>query len=462
VRAFLAENKVSAWLVGGTVRDLVRGVEPQDIDLVTAGEPHDPARRFADAIGGSYFTLSEDFASCRVIAATGEVYDFQQRRGGTIEADLSERDFTVDAMALPLTPGATIIDPLGGRDHLAAGQLASVSDTSFTRDPLRLLRAVRLEKELALRLTPQAEQLIRTAAANVVEPAAERRFHELVRILETPGASTAVRRMDELQLLEMTLPELAALKGVTQNDFHHLDVYEHVLAASDAMGELLVDPSDFFPETAAALVGRLDSPLAGDATRRQVLSLASVLHDCGKPDCRYTDEQERVRFFDHDRLSAAKAEAVLIRFRVGRRTTGAITQLVRQHMHLVALVSERDASERARVRYIKATSPYTPESILLSVSDRLAVRGPRSPEEEIARHLDFAREMMNRYFAEADREPSPRLVDGADLMKELRLEAGPRLGRILAAIEEEQEMGAIGSREEALAFARSLVKYPKD
>jgi tRNA nucleotidyltransferase/poly(A) polymerase len=458
VRDFLAAGGRRAWLVGGTVRDLERGLEPKDIDLATEGDPQGPARAFADAIGGSYFVLSEDFTTCRVVTASGTIYDFQRCRGGSIEADLEERDFTLDAMALPLTPGADIIDPLGGRDDLAAGRLVAVGEKSFADDPLRLLRAVRLEKDLALRLTPETEKLVRASAMYVNEPAAERRFHELVRILEAPGSSDAVRRMDELDLLEEVLPEIAALKGITQNSFHHLDVFDHVLAAADAMGELLSNPATYFPATADAINDRLDSPLAGDATRRQMLSVAAIVHDVGKPGCRFTDEEERVRFFNHDRLSATQAEAILSRFRASKRTTGAVTQLVRQHMHLVALVNERDISERARVRYLRATHPYTPEAVLLSTSDRLAVRGPASTNEEIELHLEFARAMMKRYFSQADSEPLPRLVDGTELMKELGLDAGPRLGRILSAIEEEQEMGAISSHEEALSFARSMAE----
>lgn len=456
VREYLAGKGMDAWLVGGTVRDLLRGQAPDDVDLVTPFQPSALARGFADAIGGSYFVLSEEFAACRVISTAGAVFDFQRLRGGDIGHDLRQRDFTVDAMALALPGDGEAIDPLGGRADLEAGRLAPVEDGIFDRDPLRLLRAVRLEKTLGFAMTPALEAMVRRDAGLAARPAAERLFSELVRILAAPGAAAAVRRLDGLGLLPVLLPELAALKGVTQNDFHHLDVYEHVLAAADAMGGLLEDPASVFPGSATAITARLEEPAAGDASRRQLCSLAALLHDVGKPGCRFTDEEERVRFIDHDRLSAELAGTTLRRFHAGNRTIKAVSQLVRQHMRLVLLVHEPEITERARLRYLKATHPYTPEAILLSVSDRLAVRGPRSTSDEIARHLDFAREMMDRFFAAAAAPSLPTLVSGADLLGELGLEPGPLLGSILAAIEEEQQLRTISSREEALALARTL------
>lgn len=427
------------------------------MDLATAASPFDAARAFADSLGGSFFTLSEQFSACRVISPEGDTYDFQERRGESIRDDLLQRDFTVDAMALPLA-GGDLIDPLEGHADLAAGRLAPVSEGVFVDDPLRLLRAVRLEKELSLRLTGTAKELIHRDASLAVKPAPERLFFELVRIIGSPGTVAAVRRLDDLGLLAVLLPELEALKGITQNAFHHLDVYEHVLAAADAMDSLLTDPASVFPASAPSIGERLALPLAGDADRRQALCLASLLHDAGKPDCRFTDEEERVRFFDHDRLSAQVAVGVLGRFRASKAVTTAVEQLVRQHMRLVGLINTgADVRERARLRYIRATGPYTPESILLSVSDRLAVRGPDSTPEAIDYHLGFAREMMSLFFALSEAHPLPPLIKGDELMEELGLAAGPVIGRLLSAIEEERSLGRVGTRDEALALARKLV-----
>ncbi len=477
--------------MGGTVRDLLLGREPHDIDLVTAGDPEPLARRFADAIGGAFFTMSEEFMTCRAISADGRLnYDFAARRGRHIIEDLGDRDFTVNAMAVELPGGGVkpgdagggiepgggvspsdvispgdgvfrdggLIDPFGGAAHLAGRELVPVEESIFDRDPLRLLRAVRLEKTHGLVIGPALARLIKSRAVLASKPSVERIFFELSRILEVPGGSAGVRRLDELELLEVLLPELTALKGVIQNEFHHLDVYGHVLAAVDELDRLIAEPETLFPGHGEKITARVDRRIAGDAGCRLVLSLAAFFHDIAKPNCRFTDKDGLVRFFEHDRLSAELTGAILARFKANAEATRAVTLLVRRHMRFEALTQEDVPSDRARLRYLRATEPFSPEAILLSVADRMAVRGIRVTAADIEHHLEVARGMLDLAFAAAEAVPLPRLVDGDDLMRELGLEPGPLVGRLLNHIREEQQLGNITTRGQALAAALELAK----
>lgn len=444
--------------MGGTVRDLLLKREPGDIDLVTAGPPEETARRFADKIGGSYFQLSEEFQSCRVI--TGDrrnTYDFASLRGAGIEDDLSQRDFTVNAMAARLADGE-IIDPLGGLTDLKARLLVPVDDAIFDHDPLRLLRALRLEKELGFRISSLLESLIRKKAVLATKPAVERVWAELCRLLEAPGAAPATRRMDELDLLEVLLPEVHALKGVVQNEYHHLDVYNHVLASVEALDRIIENPADFFPGQTERIVERSNRRIAGDASWRFVMSYSAIMHDIAKPYCRFTDESGDFRFFEHDRIGAEMVNETLTRMRASAETKRAITLLVAGHMRFEGLKHDFPPSRRARLRYIRATEPYTPEAIILSVSDQLAVRGPKTTNAAIERHLELAGEMMNESFAAREAKTMPGLVRGDELIKELALEPGPQVGRLLDRILEEQQLGNISSRQEALQLATRILR----
>lgn len=448
--------------MGGTVRDLLRGRRPLDIDIATEGDPVEVARGFADATGGSFFHLSDAFRTCRVVAAGGRVtYDFARLRGATIEDDLGGRDFTVNAMAVAL-PGGGIIDPLNGAAHLKEKKLIAVSASIFDDDPLRLLRAVRLEKTLGLAITGELAPLIRARAALVNRPAAERVFAELAQVLEPPGAADALRRLDGLELLGAILPEIAALKGVEQNEYHHLDVYNHILATIDELEALMDDPGRVFPGAAAKIEERLGQRVAGDAGCRLVLVLAALMHDIAKPVCLSRDENGGIRFLEHDCRGAEMAKALLARFHASTGATQAVSLLVAQHLRLGFLVHEQPPSNRARLRYIKATGPYTAAAIILSVSDRLAVRGPKSTAAAIERHLSLAREMMDLCFAEEEAEPLPKLVRGDELISELDLKPGPLVGRLLEHIHEEQKLGNISTREEALAAAASAAKRRRE
>lgn len=476
--SFLADSNQRAWLAGGAIRDLLQGKEPHDIDLVTEGDPIGLARAFADTIGGSFFAMSEEFSTCRVVCDSslsaslpvgtagqaglcasregGAIYDFAAIRGKTIEEDLRARDFTVDAMAVELPGGGPLIDPVGGAADLAAGRLVQVNDQIFKHDPLRLLRAVRLEKTGGLLVVPALAELIRSQAALVCRPAAERVFAELTRILEAPGTAVAIRRLDELNLLEFLLPEVSALKGIKQNEYHHLDVYEHTLANVEELGRIIEDPALFFPGQAEKIKKRCQRRIAGDASWRFVMGFAALMHDIAKPYCKFIDNDGQIRFFEHDRRGGKMASDILARFKASAAVTQAVSFLVSRHMRFEGLIQEGEPSQRARLRYLRSTEPFSPELIMLSVSDRLSVRGPRVTEADIERHLALAREMMEMSFAEEEAEPVMKLVSGDDLTRELGLRPGPLIGKILNRIEEEQRLGNVSSRQEALALANKL------
>lgn len=181
-----------AWIVGGAVRDLLLGRELLDLDIACR-DPRDAARRFAREHGGAAFPLSERHGAWRV-ARGEETIDFTPLPDG-IEADLATRDFTLNAMAMPLA-GGEIVDPHGGRGDLEAGIVRAVSAGVFLADPLRLLRAVRLEDELGFRMDAETEALVRGAAELVTEPAGERILAELRRL-----SVAGYRRLGELGLL---------------------------------------------------------------------------------------------------------------------------------------------------------------------------------------------------------------------------------------------------------------------
>jgi hypothetical protein len=182
-----------AWVVGGAVRDEALGRGLVDLD-VACREPREAARAYAKLSGGDPFPLSERHGAWRVALEAGRTVDFTPLLDG-IEDDLATRDFTINAIAVPLAGGEEI-DPHGGRRDLDAKLIRAISPAVFTDDPLRLLRAVRLEDELGFVLEQETEGLVRDQAALVTEPARERALAELVRL-----SVAGYRRADELGLL---------------------------------------------------------------------------------------------------------------------------------------------------------------------------------------------------------------------------------------------------------------------
>jgi tRNA nucleotidyltransferase/poly(A) polymerase len=178
VRAVLGGDE--AWIVGGAVRDELLGRPVVDLD-VACREPERHARAFARRSSGAVFPLSTQHGGWRVALDGGRTVDFTPLQGGAIEPDLATRDFTINAIAVPLADGEPV-DPHGGRGDLERRLLRAVSPGVFDADPLRLLRAVRLEDELGFQLEPETERLVREKAPLAGRPAGERILDELRRL----------------------------------------------------------------------------------------------------------------------------------------------------------------------------------------------------------------------------------------------------------------------------------------
>ena len=209
-----------AWIVGGAIRDELLGRPIVDLDIA-CHEPEPAARAFARGGGGAPFPLSDRWGAWRVALDGGRTVDFTPLRGSLAD-DLGTRDFTVNAIAEPVG-GGELVDPFGGRRDLEARTLRAVSRTIFDDDPLRLLRAARLEDELAFRLDLDTERLLREHVGRVAEPAGERILGELVRL-----SADGYRRLDALGLL-------APLGGAVDDRLDRADTPELRLVA--ALGE---------------------------------------------------------------------------------------------------------------------------------------------------------------------------------------------------------------------------------
>ena len=455
-RAALADRP--AWLVGGAVRDRVLGRPLTDLDLVVDGDPEQAARAIARAAGkAACFALSEDFGAWRVVARdrTWQA-DLERLRGGSLQEDLRLRDFTVNAIAEPIEGGGTI-DPLGGLEDLSARRLRMAGPEAFADDPLRVLRLVRIAVEMDLEPEEQTSAAARAHSGELSRVSAERVFMELRRILSSASARHGLELLDGLGAMAVVLPELAALQGIEQSRFHHLDVYGHTLAVLDRTIELESDPGSILGEEhAAELAGLLAEPLADEMTRAEALRWGALLHDAAKPLTRGVRPGDgRVTFIGHDAQGAKLARTVLGRLRASERLRAHVAGLVRNHLRLGFLVHEPQPLERRAVYvYLRACDPVEVDVTLLSVADRLATRG-EGAERAIAAHVALARGMLkDALHWRADGPPRP-LVRGDELAADLGIAAGPRVGELLEELAEAQYAGEIATCDQALLYART-------
>ncbi len=428
----LQQGGDEAVLVGGCVRDLVRGDQPADWDVATFAPPETVAERFPGATWENPFgtvTVRDPEGGRGIEVTTYRVeagYRDQRRPdevrwGRSLADDLARRDFTINAMAwVPdgSAPGSgRLVDPYDGAADLRAGLLRAVGDPDerFSEDALRLLRAVRFATRFELRLDPPTEAAIRAQSPEVAGLSGERVRDELMRILAGAAPpSRAFELMERLELLNVLLPELAALRGVPQAKRLTGDALDHSLRTADAL------PAD-----------------------DPVLRLAGLLHDVGK-----ATTLADGHFLDHDRDGALLAEQILLRLRAPRAEITRIGRLVRHHMFAYT-PDWTDAAVRRFVR--RAGMDLLPSLFALRAADDVASGVDEPP--------DGWKQLRERVAAVANDplEAQQLAISGDDLVVQLGIPPGPAIGRLLAALlDAVLEDPTLNSREQLLTLARAM------
>lgn len=455
------------YLVGGAVRDLLLGRPVGDWDLAGHGMI-DFARRFADEHDLRVVILHEDFPTARVILQPGDprgFVDFVELRAPEIEADLRARDFTINALAWDVRGAEALVDPTGGVEDLAARLVRAPERAVLAADPLRTLRAFRFAAELGFGIDLETGGWLRELAPRVWEVPGERIGAELLKLFAAPHAADAIQTAEELGTLESFFPMMAAMRGVEQGGYHHLDVLGHTLLTLHEAERVINEPEVVFPRSATAV-----RAWAADPGNRAAVRLAALFHDVGKPECRARIEGQ-MRFLGHADASAHSfaqfAESVALPTHLRRQ----VMRMVRLHMRPLELANAGIAAEdeglpaasaitiRAIRRLMRDAEPAGIGLLLVAVGDRSACRGPASSLSQRVRQFAIFDDMLVRY-ADWLREhhAQPSLLSGTQLMAELGIAEGPLVGELLDAISEAWEDREITTRAQALSLARRLLR----
>jgi tRNA nucleotidyltransferase/poly(A) polymerase len=423
----------AAYVVGGSLRDVLMGRDPTDWDLATAALPEETQALF----GGSVYENAFGTVAVRTAdPAVGEVeittfrsdHDYADFRrphrvefGDSIELDLARRDFTVNAMAWGAEPGGQprLVDPHAGREDLASATLRAVGDPTerFEEDALRMLRAVRLAAALDFVIEPRTRSAIEVRAELVQHLSGERIAEELRRLLAAPRPSVGLRHIADTGLLEHLAPQLAAQRGVPQNKVAGEDLWDHTLHTVDAA---VVEPPR--------------------------IRMAALLHDIGKP-----STMADGRFVGHENIGADQARELLDRWRWPTAERERIVHLIRHHMFGYAPIWSDTAIRRF---IVKVGRDALDDLFLLREADNVGSgHGP-----DAGRLGEFRERVRAQLESGVALDLKGLAVDGSDLMTEFGWEPGPVVGSTLQRLLE-RVIGdpTLNTRERLLAVARSIV-----
>ncbi len=447
-------SSAEAYLVGGAIRDALLGKRTHDLDFTLPIRTISIARNVADQLGGAFYLLDEERQAARVILMDGEegrhVLDFTPIQGESIEEDLRGRDFTVTAMAIPVQDPGKLIDPLGGISDLREGVLRPCSSHALEDDPIRILRAVRIAVQLDFRMVDDLKSQIKRALFRLREVSPERLRDECFRMLEGPRQAVAMKALSLLDIFPHLLPGYRALSKHNQRCLWYV--------------EKLWD-----------LLGREHDPEAAGswAMGLSVLRLG-----------RY---REHIQDHFRSTLVPARSLRALVSFaalflpgETGGEGEPAWKSAMIKHAHRLRLSNEEiqrledmtDAyqafhdfgkeeglpSPRQIYRYFQPVNEAGVDGIFLGLADFLAHHGTAAPLEGWLQILDGARSCLEAWWEHREGSISPPpLVTGDDLMKTFHLAQGPQIGQLLAEIREEQAVGEITTKQDALAFAEAIL-----
>jgi tRNA nucleotidyltransferase (CCA-adding enzyme) len=433
----LRERGKRGWIVGGCVRDLLRGRPAKDWDVATDARPDEVVRMFRKVIPTGIqhgtVTVLVHGVPYEVTTLRGEGAYSDGRRPDKVEfvdditADLARRDFTVNAIAIDPVDGH-LIDPFGGQKDLEAKVVRAVGDPNerFAEDGLRVLRAARFAATLECSIDPDTERAMGTARSQQTFRcvSAERVRDEWLKAMLARRPSVAFETMRRTDLLAITCPEMLESVDCAQNKWHAFDVWGHAMACLDACK----------PEP--------------------ILRVAALMHDIGKPRTRaFSDKTSDYTFYEHERVGAEIAEPILARLRFSNDERARIVALIRHHL----ICYSDDWTDAAVRRWLRRVSPgLAPDLYEIGVADALG-KG-RDASEELA-SIGRLRERAGALLAAGAALSTKDLaINGNVLMKELGLAPGRLIGETLERLVElVTEDPAANTPEHLLAAAREIV-----
>jgi poly(A) polymerase len=413
-----------AFLVGGCVRDFLRGVEPKDFDVATSARPEQVEKLFSKTIPvgvqfGVQIVLRGDIPyEVATFRTDGDYKDGRHPQGVSFsnpKEDALRRDFTVNGIFYdPISE--KVIDYVDGERDLKAKKIRAIGDPvkRFTEDKLRILRAIRFAVNLGFEVEPETMTAIRALAKQIHEVSPERIRDELIKLFTGPDPGRGLLLLDEAGLLPVILPEVEQMKGVQQPPEFHPE-------------------GDVFIHTKLVLDQVPNAPVP--------VALGALLHDIGKPPT--FKIAERIRFDGHDRVGMQMAVKICKRLKFSNDQTDAIAEVVGGHMRFKDVKQMRLAT----LKRFMAKPTF---------SDELAMHRA----DCMASHKDISNwEFLKQKLLEIPAEqikPKP-LLTGTDLLN-AGYPAGPEMGRILKAVEEKQLEQELTGADEALAWVKKEFK----
>ena len=422
LRNLCTEVDQEIYFVGGSVRDAILGRRVRDMDLTLAEDGLRLGRMLADRLRRPFVPLDDTDRTGRIVLRSGYTIDISSFKGDTLLEDLKKRDFTVNAMAVRLAGvldgRPSVIDPLNGAKDLDSRRLQALSRQSFRDDPLRILRAYRLAGQFDLEISPETASWISTCPDGLRDVSGERLLYELALILGARNTADRVSAMMDAGVFGALFPGWTGPQSTLL--FRRLERTDRLIAR-----DIFLEDQGLY----AHLTG-YKAKMAGDRTSLWILRFASLLL-CGIRTGGTAPDLDLI-------------ESAADRLRLSKRERQALHQLVFGAARLLEGAASRKPDDEALCRILRGSKDDTPGTALLALA--------HAPDEGSAaggRIAKAARRLLRLYTRHRILRVKGLMLNGADIMDDLGLTEGPKVGRLLDKLETIQTKHDIRTREQA-------------
>ncbi len=441
------------YIIGGSVRDLLLGRTPTDYDIAVTRNPEQFAKKLLSKLDGHLVRLGKPGQLIIRVISGDLIFDITSLNGTSIEDNLNQRDFTINAIAYDIY-SEDIIDCLGGLQDLADKKVRMVSREIFKKDPVRLIRAYRIGACLNFEIEAKTADTIKSSTKLLKNIPGERIRVELLTMLETSSSYLYLSQMATSGLLTAIFPDFARLKGCFQNHYHHFDVFEHTMRAYGHLETILNDPEKILPDIFTEIHQYVDK------IRSSLIKCAVLLHDIGKPLTKTLDSSGKCHFYGHARKSADMAQEITQRLRFSNHEKQFIDGIIRNHMKPLSLFSayeKKTLTQKGITRFYKKCGGYTPALLLIAIADTKAKQNNINKENKA--FTSFLKKMIIEYFYNYQPlKDEPPLITGHDLIQVFGLSPSPLFKKILDRVDDAKLTKTINNRSEALDLVKDVLK----
>jgi poly(A) polymerase len=459
------------YATGGFSRDLLLERRPNDIDLAVSRNALKYSAKIADAFKSELITLNDASKIYRIKLKDDVVanIDISLFNGKTIEQDLQNRDFTVNATAFNLRNSGNfkkhiILSERNTLRDLKSKTINTVSTESFKNDPLRMLRAFRFSAELNFKISKKTFEQITKNARLIRQSAPERIKNEFFRVLSVKNSAVLIKDMDNCGLLSEIFTEIKKMKKARKNNYYHPGgLFQHSFETVESTENILSNLKKYFPENYADMQKHFDdnTTFSESITRKSLLKLAALFHDSAKPETAKF-ENGKMRFLGHEELGAEKVKEIMLSLKSGKNDIETAVFLVSNHMRPSTLTRNNIVTKKAALKFFRDIGDNTPDLLVLSMSDWHSYKKLKVfSYKELKFQEKSIMELLKYYYELKNAEPLPKIIDGNIIMKKFDLNPGPWIGELLNFITEAQLAGKIFNTDEALKIVFLKLTYIK-